>query len=136
MLSHEDQSQNRYKAMQNNPEGKVTRLDDHRYPHQRERQRQVSERLMDIASREPSLAPTAVINVSVLPNGNFESIMLNVEPEHVVPALSAMRCLMVKMEAYLTAAITNRVVVIFAVAAALILVDSFSEPALAGLFQP
>lgn len=91
---------------------------------------------MDIANREPSQAPTAVINLSVLPNGNFESLLLNVEPEHVIPALTAMRGMMTKMEAYLTTAITSRAVLVVAFAVALAVVDAFAEPAIAAFIAP
>lgn len=121
--------------MQKKREGNVTRLEDHRFPHQTERQREVKERLMDIANREPSQAPTAVINVSVLPSGKFESVLLNVEPEHVIPALSAMRGLMEKMEAYLTTTIAARTALAVAIAVSLVLIDTYIEPAIAAFIE-
>lgn len=121
--------------MQNNLEGKVTRLDDHRFPHQRERQQQVKEKLMDLATREPGSAPTAIVGLNILPTGSIEAVVFNVEPEHIVPALTAMRGLMVKMEAYLTTALSSRALLVAAIAVSLVVVDIVAEPALARLLK-
>lgn len=91
---------------------------------------------MEIASRTAEDQPTAIVGLNILPSGVMETVIFNLEPEHVIPALTAMRGLMEKMEAYLTTAIAGRAVLGICIAVALALVDSYVEPAVAALLMP
>src|SRR5690606_6305308 len=98
-----------------------------------ERQQAVREHLLETASRAPDDAPAALVGMSVMPSGKINTIALQVEPEHVLPVLEAMRSVMLKLESYLTSAMTSRLALMIGVAAALEAIDIVSVPAMAAL---
>lgn len=122
--------------MENEPTGNVTQLSAYRKSNSlTERQQVVRDRLLDKAQRPASEAPTAMIGITVLPNGHIRSVAIQIEPEHVMPVLSAMRVLMTRLESCLTESITARHLIFCLIAVALILGDSIGEPAIAGFLR-
>lgn len=117
-------------------EGNVTRLDDYRQSPLTQRQEEVKVRITEILSRTNEMQPTAIVGLNILPSGVMETVIFGVEPEHVIPALTAMRGLMDKMEAYLTTAIVGRAALGVAIAISVALADSYAAPAVAALIMP
>lgn len=121
--------------------GTVTQLSDYRAPKPplnaipqielSDRQLAVREHLLDAADRPPDDAPAALVGLSVMPSGKINSVALQVEPEHVLPVLCAMRSLMTKLESYLTNSIANRYMLMAALAAGIETLDVLTVPALA-----
>ncbi|WP_313453259.1 hypothetical protein [Stutzerimonas nitrititolerans] len=93
----------------------------------------VREHLLETASRPPEEAPAALVGMSVMPSGAINCITLQVEPEHVLPVLEAMRGLMGKLESYLTSAVASRYLLVFGVALAIEAFDIVTVPAMAAL---
>lgn len=112
--------------------GNVTQLSAHRKSHLSDRQEVVRQRLITASERAPHEAPTAMVGICVLPNGHIKTDVIQIEPEHVMPVLSAMRVMMQRLESCLTETITARHIVLGAIAVAIILADSIGEPAIAG----
>lgn len=119
--------------------GNVRQLDAYRAPQViapaelTDRQMAVREHLLAAADRPASEAPTALVGLSIKPNGIIQSCTLQVEPEHVVPVLAAMRILMGQLESYLTSTLMNKHLMVVAVVASIVTADIMLVPAVAGL---
>lgn len=119
--------------------GNVTQLSAYRAPKAvqqvelSDRQLAIREHLLDAAARTANDAPTALVGLSVMPSGTISSVALQVEPEHVIPVLSAMRILMTKLETYLTTSVSSRYMLVLSVAAAIEIADLVTVPAMAAL---
>lgn len=96
-----------------------------------DRQLAVREHCQDVLKRTADQAPTAIVGIAVQPDGKIQSFALQVEPEHVIPMLSAMRSVMEKLESYLTSSLVGRHLVIVGVWAALQAADLTVAPAMA-----
>lgn len=96
-----------------------------------DRQLAVREHFLEAAARAPDEAPAALVGMSVLPDGKITSVALQVEPEHVIPVLSAMRIMMTKLESYLTSAVASRFALAVGIGAVIEVFDLVFVPALA-----
>ena len=121
--------------MENEPTGNVTQLNAHRKNHLAERQEIIRDHLRKAAERSAQDAPTAIVGISVQPDGHIRSLVLQVEPEHVIPVLSAMRLLMARLESCLAERIAARHLLLALVAVALIVADSVTDPAIAAFLR-
>lgn len=117
--------------------GNVTQLSAYRAPTPvaqtklTDRQLAVREHFQDVLDLSAEQSATAYIGLAVQPDGRINSIALQVEPEHVIPVLAAMRVVMTNLESYLTSSLAGRHLMLFGAWLALQVVDIAAVPAMA-----